>query len=357
MSYINFLESKKEFLAANFPNFQLNQHQKIGFYTSVEDEYIILQNGVGFRDISYKSIYKLIGKDSLDFIHRISTNSVSKLAVGEKTNTLFLNDKGRIIDRTLILSFGEYYFLVGSEFHKQKLRRWIDRFIINEDLQIIDQNSDYSIFEILGPQSESYLTMICGNELDNLTNNNYINFSYDEVNFHLLKITESNGVEKYWIFYESKNYETIIKIFLSQKSVFDFGLVGNDAYEIFRIENKIPKAPNELIDEFNPHDLNLTHEIDFSKGCYIGQEVIARQDTYNKVQFNFTQIMLEENNLALPYEMFQNEQLVCRIASIIKLPKTDKFIGLALLRKSHFNGTQNFMIDVNDRKINCNILN
>ena len=55
-------------------------------------------------------------------------------------------------------------------------------------------------------------------------------------------------------------------------------------YLIFRIKNLIPKSGNEIIDSYNPLDLGLERLIDFSKGCYVGQEVIARLDTYKKVQ-------------------------------------------------------------------------
>mgnify|MGYP005848111543 CR=1 FL=1 len=356
MSYKNFIESKKDFLSQYFPSYMLDNQNKVACYSSWEEEYFILHNGVGLRDISYKSIYKLIGKDVLDFIHRISTNSIRNLSAFEKANTLFLNDKGKIIDRTMLLSYGDYYLLLGSEFHKNKLYRWLDRFIINEDIEIVDQNSNYSVFEILGPQTESYLTMICGRELDKLTNNNFINFSYEDVDFQLLKYSEPSGLIKYWLLSESKNYEEIIKIFLSQKSVFDFGLVGNEAYEVFRIENMIPKAPNELTDNFNPHDLNLVHEVDFSKGCYIGQEVIARQDTYNKIQFSLSKIVLEENIIPIPFELEENGQLICRISSLAKSPKYNKYVGLSLLRKSHFNGTQSFTLDVDGRELNCNLV-
>lgn len=356
MSYRLFIETKKKFLLNIFPQININSQGKISSYTNIADEYSILQNGVGFRDISYKSILKLQGKDVVDFIHRISTNNVKNIIAGEKVNTLFLNDKGKIIDRTSFLAFEDYYLLIGSEVHKEKLNRWIEKFIISEDIKISDCNSDFSIFEILGPQSNSYLTLICGNEIDKLTDRNYITFDYEGVKFYLTKNIEPNNVVKYWIISDSKNYEAIINIFITEKSVFDFGLVGNDAYEIFRIENQIPKAPNELSDEFNPHDLKLIHEVDFKKGCYIGQEVIARQDTYNKVQFELVPMLIDENSFDLPLEVVDNNQLLCKISSVAVSPKYNKTLALGIIRKSFLNGEKNFHITKGDKKFTCSIL-
>ncbi len=54
--------------------------------------------------------------------------------------------------------------------------------------------------------------------------------------------------------------------------------------DAYKIENGIPSDPNELNDLYNPHEAKLIDLVDFKKGCYIGQEVIARLDTYDKVQ-------------------------------------------------------------------------
>ena len=62
----------------------------------------------------------------------------------------------------------------------------------------------------------------------------------------------------------------------SNKGPFDFSLVGELAYNTYRIEQGIPLAPNELNDNYNPHEASLIKYVDFNKGCYIGQEVTAR---------------------------------------------------------------------------------
>ena len=69
------------------------------------------------------------------------------------------------------------------------------------------------------------------------------------------------------------------------------------AYEIFRIKNGIPKFPNELNDEFNPHEVNLSCDVSPDKGCYIGQEVIARLQTYDKVQKKMKGLLIPSDML------------------------------------------------------------
>ena len=67
------------------------------------NNYNLIKNGIAVRDVSGKCLLKLEGKDTLDFLHRISTNHVKDLKESQINKTLFLNDKGRIIDRTIFL--------------------------------------------------------------------------------------------------------------------------------------------------------------------------------------------------------------------------------------------------------------
>ncbi len=76
----------------------------------------------------------------------------------------------------------------------------------------------------------------------------------------------------------------VVKFMVENKGPFDFNLIGEKAYEVYRIEQGIPVAPNELNDNYNPHESKLLNAVSFRKGCYIGQEVIARLETYEKVQ-------------------------------------------------------------------------
>ena len=92
--------------------------------------------------------------------------------------------------------------------------------------------------------------------------------------------------------------------------------------------------PNELNDSVNPHEAGLLSEISFSKGCYIGQEVIARLDTYDKVQRKLKGIIIEgdcdcQSGMNL-YDTTENE--VGLITSITKSELIKKKIGLAYVK-------------------------
>ncbi|MBM4172151.1 MAG: tRNA-modifying protein YgfZ [Ignavibacteria bacterium] len=274
--------SMVETLKKYFPNISVNGNS-IKYYSSIEDEYNTIRYGAGLY-LSNRNILKLTGKDVLDFIHRISSNAVLELKPNHQLNTLFLNEKGRFIDRSNLIHLGDYFLLVGSLNEFNKLYNWINKFIITEDIQINNISNDFTIIDVFGPQSESYLTLLFGDDLKLLNGNNVLNLTINqtEILLHSRHITKT--LPNYRVIIPRNDSSALLEYMINNKSVFDVNLIGENAFNIYRIEQGIPLAPNEINDELNPHENSLIYEVDFKKGCYIGQEVIARLDTYNKIQ-------------------------------------------------------------------------
>jgi folate-binding protein YgfZ len=265
--------------------------------------------------------------------------------------TLFTNDKGRIIDRVTMLRLSNYCLLIGSYSPENKLRRWLDKFVIMEDIIIEDLTGRYMILELSGEQVDSYLTLICGKSIEELESGKIILEELEETTFYLFKTKHFNGNNKYWIVAYIEDGPKLLDALDRNKSVFDMEFVGDKAYEIFRIENGIPIYPNELNDDFNPHELNLLDEVDFKKGCYIGQEVIARLDTYDKVQKKLTAVEIGNGNINYENRKLfdsKNEE-VGTITSIAKSEIRNKNVGLAVIRKKYLQeGTELNTVDENN---------
>ena len=82
---------------------------------------------------------------------------------------------------------------------------------------------------------------------------------------------------------------------LDQLNLLDGKLIGDKAFQITRVESGMPDWSTEITQDYNPLEARLIHAISFTKGCYTGQEVIARLDTYDKVQKYLMIIELTKN--------------------------------------------------------------
>jgi folate-binding protein YgfZ len=322
-------------------------------FTSSKDEFNSLKNGVGLRINNTRVLIQMTGQDVLDFLHRISTNKLKDLKNLEKRDTIFLNEKGRFIDRTTLVSLDNEFLLIGSANEKNCLLSWINKFIITEDIQTKDVSGKYLLLEFIGPQSESFISLLIGKENHISDQSNVRRFDVDGFTFRLFMNTESNNIKVFKLLIDRERCSDFIEHLYSIKSVFDFDLIGDDAFNAFRVENGIPAFPNEINPETNPHEVNLIDDVCFTKGCYIGQEVIARLDSYDKVQRKLYRVApVEDAEVHGSTPVFDSENNeVGRFTTCPDPELLPSFAGLALIRRKTVEGGSSVFIESQNRMI------
>lgn len=314
----------------------INDVTHIKNYSSLDKEVYSLNNGVALKFMNTSSIIELKGTDSLDFLHRISTNSMKNLNKEEVKKTIFTSEKGRIIGVSTVMNFESYILLITGIYSKQKTMSWLNKYIIGDDVKLSDASHRFNLLEIVGPQSESFLSLFVGDAVNAVSDNSFKVVSADGVLFFLAKLIDENGLRKYWILAEQENAKKLITNMVENKGPFDFNLIGEDAYNVYKIENGIASDPTELNDFYNPHEAKIINLVDFKKGCYIGQEVIARLDTYDKVQKHLVGLCfpeaVETNEKFTLLDDDKNEVGV--VTSMAYSPKIKKNIALGYLKRS-----------------------
>ncbi len=311
-----------------------DQMEFIRNFNTIENELFSLNNGVGLKYMNTYGIIELKGNDSLNFLHRISTNSMSNLTKEEIRPTIFTSEKGLIIGVSTVLNFDSYLLLVTSNFSKPKVLSWINKYIIGDDVKVSDASHRFNIFEMIGPQSESFLTMFIGDTINSIAENSFKVVNADGILFFLARLTDSRGYSKFWILAENENSKKLVTNLVENKGPFDFNLIGEDSYSIYKIENGIPSEPNEINYTMNPYEVKLLDLVDFKKGSYIGQEVIARLSNNDLNQKNLIRLCfpdtIEENEKFVLFDDGKNE--IGNITSIAFSPKLKKNIALGFIK-------------------------
>lgn len=306
-------------------------------YNNTEDAIRSLYEGVGLRNISHSGIIELKGDDVLDFLHRVATNDVKNLPKEGIADTIFTNEKGKIIDLARLLNFDSHQLIICSSEFKNKIAIWLNKYTITDDVKLSITENKYIIFELLGPQAESFATLICGKMISQIPTNTFKIIQTEGMLFFIAKIKDINGKIVFWTISDEENAKRLTKYMIDNKEIFDFNFIGEDAYSSYRIEQGIPIAPNEINDETNPHEVNLMSLVSSTKGCYIGQEVIARLETYDKVQKVISGIEFHEQ--PSPDARFilidEANAEAGNITSHAYSLKFKKFIGLGLVRKKY----------------------
>lgn len=213
-------------------------------------------------------LLKASGKDVIDFLNRMSTNDFRKFSPGEFRKTVLTTDKGRIIDLINVLNLPDNPLILTSENFEDKIISHLEKYIILDDVMLKKNGMEFVNFILTGENIISLARDILGLELVKdkiykLSDNEFIfldDFRFDSVNI----ICQVNSIEK---------YKDILKNFTEQAA---------EEYEDIRINAGLPQGENEFNEQINPMECGLDKYISFTKGCYIGQEVIARLDSQGK---------------------------------------------------------------------------
>jgi len=326
-----FLHDVHERAGANF--IEVRDQQIPTDYGDIRTELDAINKNVALLDRSYLGKVSLRGPEALDLLNRISTNDLQYLAVGTMCDTVFASPKGRLIDYCRVINSGEELILIGSFFHVNHLIEWINRFIILEDVEVSDISSEYSWLTIIGPHSKLFLGQLTNKTLTD--NEETIWIDIKGKNFPVLK-NVSFKLPAYNILFKNTDAWSIISELQDHLESFKGTLIGDTAFQIIRVESGMPDWGTEITQDYNPHEARLTQAISFTKGCYTGQEVIARLDTYDKVQKYLMIVELSEKLSQMPpLEVFIDEEQVGHLTSYTYNPISEKSLGLAYIKKMY----------------------
>lgn len=208
----------------------------------------IVEEALGNNEIllfpALRGVLEIKGLEAKDFLQRMSTNDLTKISDSSLVQTSFINNKGRIIDHAYILARDEESFLIiSSHDHGKLLFDWLEQFHFVEDFHLQDLSHSLSGY------------------------------------FLITKST--NTLKNHHKIWQATINELDIDIYLSLEPIKDAKIIDQNMFEIIRIAALMPGI-NEINETNMPQNINLTGYIAVNKGCYIGQEVIAKAITYQK---------------------------------------------------------------------------
>ncbi len=219
-------------------------------------------------------------RDRLRFLHNQSTADFEKLQPGSVCDTVFITSTARTIDLVTGLILPDEVLLIVSPNRREYLFNWLDRYIFFADrVKLKDVTDRLSSFTLMGTESDRILTELgCANFADSASLcHQLINLAGIEV--RIVQGTEL-GLQGYRLICDRDSSP------LLQQKIIDLGAISidTDVWECLRIQQGRPKPDAELTEDYNPLEVGLWQTISFTKGCYIGQETIARLNTYKGVK-------------------------------------------------------------------------
>lgn len=238
------------------------------------------KTGVALVDRSHWGLLKISGEDRLRYLHNQSTNDFNRLKPGEGCDTVFVNSTGRTLDLATAYVTEEAVLVLVSPNRRQQLLKWLDGFIFPFDkVTLADLTTENAIFTLVGPESDVLLSKL---GLENWGDRSPYHHELVTLEDTTIRLGVGSSLA-------ILGYTLIVPVDSSAKvwsKLIDAGAVpiGDRVWEQLRIEQGRPAADLELTEDYNPLEAGLWYTISFNKGCYIGQETIARLNTYKGVK-------------------------------------------------------------------------
>lgn len=229
-------------------------------------------------DRSTLGMLQISGATRLDLIDRMSTQAVKKLKSGEGLATVLTTDIGRTIDRLILYTSSDTVYAMTGEGHNDLIARYFMRYVFfTDDFQLQDLTDNTVVFGVYGPNAGEKLQAVGFPEVD-LSLHHWRQEEIEGMTAYIHR-TDPIGGDGYFVIGYTPDKEKLWNHLLAT------GLVAaNEAeFELLRIENGRPRFGHEMSLDYIPLETGLWDDISFNKGCYIGQEIIARMESRGKL--------------------------------------------------------------------------
>ena len=323
-------------------------------YSSLEEEYHALTRAVGLLDRSHIGRLKLSGDDAIDLLDRLSTNKLDGLNPGHGMGTVLTNAKGRIVDLLFVLQSDDHLLALTSPQNRQKVAEWIDFYTFVEDVSVQDVTEDTAMLALAGPNAAKMLEDVFSIEASALSLYDHLTTALNDVRVLVVR-TDFAGQPGYDLIVDASEASSLWQLLLERGTQHDIKPVGTDALETLRIERGVPVYGKELSEDVNPLEANLIHFVSFNKGCYIGQEVVARLDTYDKVQRHLVGLSWDAATVDANAAIQKDGKSVGRVTSSVKSPGVDNTIALGYVRKAQAAQGTTLVVESNDCDIEAQV--
>jgi tRNA-modifying protein YgfZ len=250
----------------------------------------VINTGVAIGDRSHWGLLKITGADRLRYLHNQSTNDFEKLKPGQGCDTVFVTSTARTLDLATAYVTEDSVLVLLSPRRQSQLTAWLDRFIFPFDkIELTDISETTAIFSILGQQSFNLLSKISSEtiSLQDFADHQLVMIADVPVRIALGSGLATPG---YTLIMERDGAGVVWSTIVAEGAI----AFGDRLWESLRIQQGRPIPDRELTEDYNPLEAGLWQTISFEKGCYIGQETIARLNTYNGVKQKLWGIKLNQ---------------------------------------------------------------
>jgi folate-binding protein YgfZ len=284
-------------------------------------EYRAVRSGAGMRQVASRGRLRLTGRDRVAWLHAICTQDLKRLRPGQGAYATCINDVGRLMFDFQVWVTDDALLLDVEGAVRTKAAEWLDRFLITEDVVIEDVSDTVSAIEIVGPRAADVVA-----DLGAVGQAPFDCFTAAET---WVLSSHGTGLPTFQVWGAPSRIASLLSEL--QGKVVPF---GTHAWEVLRIEAGHAVYGVDMDEDNNPLEAGLNRAVSLDKGCYTGQEVMARLTFRQGPVRHFVGFQADALwPAATP--LFVNDKEMGRITSSTVSPALGVPIAIGFVRREH----------------------
>jgi folate-binding protein YgfZ len=286
-------------------------------------EYRAAREACALFDSSGRDVLRVTGEDRVSFLQGMVTNDVAGLPERGVAYAAMLTAKGAMVSDAWILKRRDDVLLDTEPGFGAKASEFLNKYLISEDAEIHDAHGELAILSLLGPTAEAALKETLG--LEAPSSNVAVEGSWNGVAVWALPPALAPGVD---VLVPRTELERVYSALAAKARP-----IGFEACEVLRVEAGIPRYGQDLVETTIPLEANLERAIHYNKGCYIGQEVIARATFRGHVNRKLTGLLLGDKPVEVGAELERGGKKVGWVTSTVRSEKKGEHVALAYVHR------------------------
>lgn len=262
----------------------VNQPISATEYTAVRD------GGAGVIDLSSRGRLLVSGSEAVMFLNGLITNDMKTLKLNSWMPAVFPNVQGRLIAAVRIIHRKDGFLIDTEHASLETITKLVGRFTLAGDFQVTELSTETAMISVQGRKAAEVVREALDETAATVARAEVATVPFENGKVTVIRATHS-GEDGFDLFVDTNAaehlYDSLIRAGASP--------FGDETAEVLRIEAGIPRFGIDMDETKVVTETNLDDSVSFTKGCYIGQEIIARIKYRGHVAKKLTGVLLEQN--------------------------------------------------------------
>jgi len=300
-------------------------------FSDPADEYWTIKKTAGIADISSSGRLILTGKDRVTFLNGLLTNDVTQVKEDGGQHTALLSPKARVLADLYLYGLADEILIDTGSSPAGKVQEELERFVITEDVKIRNATSELVHLTIQGPESARAIKETLRVAVEDLKP-----LHHKSLGPSIIISRDRTGQGGYDIILPNQEAEAVWQGFLLNTGDFGIKPIGSKAMEILRLEAGYPKYGADIDQDMIVLEAGFKDGISFTKGCYMGQEVVARATHIGRVNKQLVKLEIESPDPPSTRSKLKSEGVdVGFVTSAAFSPGLGKVVSLGYANRDH----------------------